>query len=154
MQQEDPDELDPAAAERLRRLLWRRRNALHAKNGIGPRISENSKITYALPSEDPLGDLRRDFAMLAFALLTTIQQANTTPTKEPPAIANKKTKGKGINARMIAVLSENRLAADWSSSEWAQHLDCAEATVRETKAWTGLLKTTRALAAAERAHRV
>ena len=68
--------------------------------------------------------------------------------------AAKKTKGKNIDARMLKVLTDNRLACDWTSEQWAQHLDCAESTVRESNTWKKQLKKVRAMYAVDSAKRL
>ena len=75
-----------------------------------------------------------------------MSEEDTSPADTQPS---KKSKGKNIDARMLKALADNREAFGWSARQWAQHFDCAESTVKETKTWKEHLKACRAEQAAE-----
>lgn len=144
------EDLPPEEVNRRRREIWRLRSKMRFNRG--PRPAVRPEYTFnpewlLSPAERVSLNLERIVALLA-----STQHVNRTPSTEPkPALpVNKNTKGKNINANMLTVLSGNKLAAGWSSAHWAGHLGCSESTIRGTKTWRELLKSARALAAAER----
>jgi hypothetical protein len=133
--------------DRRRFELNKRKRAWRAKNGLArPIRSDSTTYTYSPPREDPIGDLCRIVAVL---IVETRKTNNNTPSNEKG-----KTKGKNINARMLATFANDKLSVDWSSTMWAQHLDCAESTVRGTKTWNEVLKVSRQLTKLEEAEKM
>jgi hypothetical protein len=61
-------------------------------------------------------------------------------------------KGKRINERMMAILTDNPDSVNWTAEQWGQRLGCSKSTIAETRAWETAL-TARKLAEAERANR-
>jgi hypothetical protein len=59
-------------------------------------------------------------------------------------------KGKHIDAKMLKVMAENPESHGWSARQWADHLDCSDGTVKDTKTWKERLKAARSMAAADR----
>jgi hypothetical protein len=89
-------------------------------------------------------------AVLAMIAAATGGQAGTPAT--PSAAqgnANRGTKGKNIDARMLKVMAENQESHGWSARQWADHLDCSDGTVKDTKTWKERLKAARAMAAVD-----
>jgi hypothetical protein len=105
-----------------------------------------------------LGDLIRRFALTrdeaAGLFLADAMDRLESEVAVPPATnAEKKTKGKNIDARMLKVLADNKESFGWSAAQWADHLKCAESTVKDTPTWKGPLAAFRANAKADRATR-
>jgi hypothetical protein len=105
-----------------------------------------------------LGDLIRRFALTrdeaAGLFLADAMDRLESEAAVPSATnAEKKTKGKNIDARMLKVLADNKESYGWSAAQWADHLKCAESTVKDTPTWKGQLAAFRANAKADRATR-
>jgi hypothetical protein len=103
--------------------------------------------------EDP-GENRRLWMQSNPLAEATTRPPGVPSGNTPPVKVGKKSKGKNIDARMLKVLAENRRAFGWTAAQWAQHLDCAESTVKETKTWTEYLKAVRAQQAVEHARKM
>jgi hypothetical protein len=65
---------------------------------------------------------------------------------------NSDRKGKQINEKMLAKLTNERDCLAWSIRDWATHLGCSISTVQGTKAWQ-CVKEARAMSEADKATR-
>jgi hypothetical protein len=65
--------------------------------------------------------------------------------------ARRRGRGKNVEGAMLKVLTNQPEAASWTSTQWADRLNCSAGTVKETKVWKERLKAVRALQAADTA---
>lgn len=65
--------------------------------------------------------------------------ADAAPTRHQPR--RRKTKGRHIAARMMAVTSKNSEAIYWTLKKWANHLCCSTGTIGNLPLWRQIMQT-------------
>lgn len=73
---------------------------------------------------------------------------DTTPAEDAPS----KSRRTSANTRMIETIQKRPESRDWTAKQWAEALECAPSTIKETATWKDLVKV-RAVAKAERRNR-
>jgi len=122
-----------------------KRGEVHEEVAGTPQALENQwpAVRVALASFPPL-DAEALSAKIEREAKFLEQNGVTSPVHPPGQIgalqglAGKGGRKKGINGRMLDMLSKNHEAIGWTCSRWAKELKCAPSSVVETRAWQDL----------------
>lgn len=84
-----------------------------------------------------------DAAEKLFAATKPPAAANSARSNTVAGSSKKKSKGKNINAQMLAKIQDDPEAIYWSTDTWAQVLDCAKSSVCDTDTWKNICGSSR-----------